>query len=140
MLTVNPQNAAVKESGVNIIRNNYFNSMVRVEVPAQLEGVFIGGVADKIGCFTYIASGGVIKGVQSVGRFCSIANDLSCGYGNHNVRAISTHPMFENKCSNWTANYCKCFNHKDWLDEMSKKSTTMMADKRTPPDWKRCLD
>lgn len=44
-----------------------------------------------IGRYTYISSGYIYNAV--IGRFCSIANDVCIGPGEHRITAISSYPM-----------------------------------------------
>lgn len=47
-----------------------------------------------VGDFTYISDGCVIRGTM-IGKFCSIAPNVKCGFGLHPSRDyVSTHPLF----------------------------------------------
>jgi len=50
-------------------------------------------VRSSVGDYTYITRGAVIYST-SIGRFCSIGPNLSCGWGIHPVDALTTAPMF----------------------------------------------
>ncbi len=116
--------------GLNISRQCIFNGKVTVEAPVQFGGGVFGGVQTYIGAFSYIASGAMIKGIKAIGRFCSIANDFSAGYGNHNIHSISTHPMFEGFTSEWTEEYSKIFQNSKWIDNNKEASNKILGNKR----------
>ena len=46
----------------------------------------------KIGAFTYLVSGR-IKGLRTMGRYCSVANDVKIGELNHPIDWLSTSPF-----------------------------------------------
>jgi acetyltransferase-like isoleucine patch superfamily enzyme len=48
----------------------------------------------RIGAFTYFNQGCRIGTLERIGRFCSIAPDVSIGLGNHPTNYLSTHPLF----------------------------------------------
>ena len=125
MLTLDKDKGLV-EKGIAFTRKSYIYGHAKIEAPARLEGVVIGG-CDYIGGFTYIASGGIIKGCKSIGRFCSIANDVSIGYGNHDVNMISTHPIFVGESDIIWENYSHLDN--DWIKDNQEKSKTNMCKK-----------
>lgn len=49
----------------------------------------------SIGAMTYIRSGSELRGVSSIGRFCSIANNVVLGQkrNDHPLNGVSTHPF-----------------------------------------------
>lgn len=46
-----------------------------------------------IGDYTYISQNAIIS-FTAIGKFCSIGPNLLCGWGQHPLNGISTHPMF----------------------------------------------
>lgn len=63
---------------------------VEVEIPAKVLSP-ISGVS-RIGAFSYLQGGGEAADV-SIGRFCSIASDVTIGPGEHPVDWLSSHPF-----------------------------------------------
>ena len=81
-----------------------------------------------------IYQGGGLKGVKKIGRFCSIATNLSIGYGNHNTSFVSTHPLFENIDTKWNENFHTLKkNNKEWLNKMGEISKKIMKTKNQSP-------
>lgn len=50
----------------------------------------------RVGKYTYIKPGCVLKNAD-IGNFCSIANNVMIGLGQHPTNLISTHPIFYKK-------------------------------------------
>lgn len=48
----------------------------------------------KVGAYTYFGRGDVVGSVSSIGRFCSLAPNVTIGLGEHPVDYVSTHPAF----------------------------------------------
>lgn len=48
----------------------------------------------KIGAYTYFGRGDLVGSVRSIGRFCSIAPNVTIGLGEHPMHFLSTHPAF----------------------------------------------
>lgn len=65
-----------------------------IEGPANLQsGRYL---ADFIGGFTYLGGGAsIFRHVASIGRFCSIANNVVMGQVEHPTDYLSAHPLFE---------------------------------------------
>lgn len=67
-------------------------SPFRFEAPVELgQGVEVFGDVE-IGAHSYM-NGGVLRQRVSIGRFCSIAYNVSIGLPNHDVHLLSTHPF-----------------------------------------------
>lgn len=75
----------------------------------------------EIGAFTYICPGSVLNNVHSVGRFCSIAENVVMWNRNHTAEMLSTHPMFTNVDTTW--------NEKFWSG-MTSESLEQMRSER----------
>lgn len=48
----------------------------------------------KIGAYTYFGRGDLVGSVSEIGRFCSIAPNVTIGLGEHPIDYVSTHPAF----------------------------------------------
>ena len=120
------------KTDITILGNSYIDSNCDIESPVRLNGGYLS--VGKIGAFSYVSGGAVFKGVKSIGRFCSIAPDVSIGYGSHNHSSISTHPLFENVDVDWNKGFHDlCSQHSAWLENNSKKSRSMMNNKNSSP-------
>lgn len=53
--------------------------------------------ADEIGAFTYFNYNPDVRSVESIGRFCSFAQNVIIGIGGHSTTALTHHMLFENK-------------------------------------------
>jgi len=63
------------------------------ESPIFLQGVKI-RESTSIGAYTYILNNVSTKNVTSIGRYCTIAENVVLWNSNHEIEAISAHPMF----------------------------------------------
>lgn len=85
-----------KISTVKLNPNTRFHrgSSTVIEAPAQIgKGNF---EIETIGAFTYMGEGQTkVRHVSSIGRFCSIAPDLTIGLPEHPTNFISVHVIFE---------------------------------------------
>ncbi|WP_442583579.1 CatB-related O-acetyltransferase [Mesorhizobium sp. ASY16-5R] len=61
------------------------------EPPVNLDGEV--SMSGSIGANTYVRAGGNLGGVRSIGRYCSIANGVVIGGGEHPTDWMSTHPF-----------------------------------------------
>ena len=66
---------------------------ITFESPVYLNGVTVSSDV-RIGAFTYFNEGCRIGTLERIGRFCSIAPDVTIGLGNHPTNYLSTHPLF----------------------------------------------
>jgi acetyltransferase-like isoleucine patch superfamily enzyme len=62
------------------------------ESPVTLRDITL-GVPTKIGAYTYISGPAILRGLQSIGRFCSLGNDINIGPGHHPLNWLSTSPF-----------------------------------------------
>lgn len=66
-------------------------AVLECEPPVHLEGeVSMNG---SIGAYSYARPGSNLGGVQSIGRYCSIATGVAIGGGEHPTDWLSTHPF-----------------------------------------------
>lgn len=77
------------------VQTRIFNSKISTKAniggPSQIN-------SSKIGDYTYIATNASILST-TIGKFCSIGPNLSCGWGIHPVHTLSTSPAFySTKC------------------------------------------
>ncbi len=84
---------SAKKLGIHLYGDTKLSNDAHIEceTPVRLGGSV--SMKGKIGAFTYIRSGGRIAGVESIGRFCSIALDVVIGDGHHAMDWLSTHPF-----------------------------------------------
>lgn len=76
------------------------NSKLIIEAPARIGGLV--AMSGRIGAYTYIRYGARLgRAVKSIGRFCSIAPNVTIGDGNHPTNWLSTHP-FQWGENSWT--------------------------------------
>lgn len=121
-----------KGEGIKILGPTYIDANCEIETPVRINGGYFS--VKKIGAFSYVSRGAVFKGVESIGRFCSIATNVSVGYGNHNTSFVSTHPLFENVDYEWNENFHSLRReHKLWLESMGKMSREFMKKKNSAP-------
>jgi acetyltransferase-like isoleucine patch superfamily enzyme len=66
---------------------------VSFESPVHLTEVSISHNV-RIGAYTYFGQGCRIGTLERIGRFCSVAPEVSIGLGNHPTDYLSTHPLF----------------------------------------------
>lgn len=52
-----------------------------------------------LGAFSYMNSGGYMRGTIFIGRYCSIGRRVTIGAGTHNMSFVSTSPAFPGKAS-----------------------------------------
>src|SRR5687767_9639495 len=50
--------------------------------------------ACRVGAYTYFGRGSLIGSLKSIGRFCSVAPNVTIGLGEHPTDYVSTHPAF----------------------------------------------
>ena len=117
-------------SKITIAKNTVIHKnckSILCEAPVEIRG----GVFDieKIGAYTYIGGGDtVIRNVQRIGRFCSIAPNVKMGLFEHPVDCISTSPII------WGGGF-NIFNspeYRTYINESSdsiKKCTELMIKK-----------
>lgn len=76
------------------------NDILKVEPPFEFRSCSID--ANFLGAFTYLGGGStIIKNVNSIGRFCTLASNLHFGPVEHPVDTISAHPMFQKGWHTW---------------------------------------
>lgn len=99
--------------------------------PCEFEGpVKVDGFVAKttIGAFTYIQKGSFFNDTD-VGRFCSIAGNVSTGAGEHPVDWLSTHP-FVNDPSDVAAGLSHCYpEYREWLTGTPSRVTNRGGDR-----------
>lgn len=62
------------------------------ESPVTLRDITL-GIPTKIGAYTYISGPAILRGLASIGRFCSLGNDINIGPGHHPLNWLSTSPF-----------------------------------------------
>ena len=105
-----------------------------LEAPVKLSGVrFIN--CGKIGAFTYICPGSVLNHVASVGRFCSIAENVVMWDRNHCAEMLSTHPMFTNVDPLWNKDFWKGTREEVYKDMQNAREQLKM---KNPDMLRKC--
>ena len=66
-------------------------AILECELPVNLDADI--NINGTIGAYTYMRGGGSLSGTRSIGRYCSIANDVTIGGGEHPTDWLSTHPF-----------------------------------------------
>lgn len=74
-----------------LIDSNKVRLYVKAESPCAAFKVVFKGVC-SIGAFSYIGLGSTIQSA-SIGRYCSIAPNVTIGLSDHNITNLSTHPF-----------------------------------------------
>jgi virginiamycin A acetyltransferase len=69
-----------------VVMNSQIQENVKLNIPCYIKD-------SKIENYTYIGSNSNISNT-SIGKFCSIGKNFSCGLGLHPLNGISTSPMF----------------------------------------------
>lgn len=62
------------------------------ESPVTIRDITL-GIPTQIGAYTYISGPANLRGLKSIGRFCSIGNHVNIGPGNHPTNWLSTSPF-----------------------------------------------
>ena len=84
---------------------------LRVEAPAKLADstvILIGN--SSVGAFSYCSDGCRIHNVRSIGRYCSIASNVTFQSGNHGTSLLSTSPVFTGGLNGLIADYVQIDN------------------------------
>lgn len=71
--------------------NMHGSTIIECEPPVALSGLV--HMTGSIGAYTYARPDTHIQGVWSIGRYCSIANGVFIGGGEHPTDWLSTHPF-----------------------------------------------
>ncbi len=72
------------------------HSIVHAEVPFYVDSRALFSGRTHVGAYTYFGQGCLVGTLESIGRFCSIAPNVTIGLGEHPLEYISTHPAFFN--------------------------------------------
>jgi acetyltransferase-like isoleucine patch superfamily enzyme len=73
---------------------HYIHAGVRFELPCDMSDAEFSGNPIEIGRFSYVGEGFKYDSPLKIGRFCSIARDVSIGVHNHPVDTFSSSPVF----------------------------------------------
>lgn len=95
-------------NGVVALANRYFTnigliknkSIIVLETPVLFYSNNPAGgevSANKVGAFTYFNYNPEIRNVASIGRFCSIGQNVIAGIAGHSTTALSHHQIFERR-------------------------------------------
>jgi len=102
-----------------------FVGLCQIEIPTKVNGKIINS---SIGAFTYVQTDSTLIDTE-VGRFCSIAEHVSAGAGEHPVDWFSTHP-FVNDPHDVAAGLASCYpQYREWLGSKPSRYTPRGGDK-----------
>ena len=95
-----------------LIGGNREKGNVVIEAPCAFLG---GGSIDvgRIGAYTYVTGNSNFRFVDSIGRFCMIADDVCIGFPEHNYRNITAHAIFDLPNGNLFGDYYSYQNSKE---------------------------
>jgi len=120
--------APVLEEGVAIHRST-LGERVNIGQHSQVRDAVIGSYCSvgphctvlqaSLGAHTYLTGNSFLQ-FTKVGKFCSIAANFTCGYGNHPTRMLSTHPAFSTM---WTTPGGLTFANQEYFAEGMPAST-----------------
>lgn len=71
-------------------------AVVHAEVPFHVDSRALFSGKTHVGAYTYFGRGCLVGTLASIGRFCSVAPNVTIGLGEHPIEYISTHPAFFN--------------------------------------------
>ncbi len=83
----------------------------------------------KIGAFTILPNEGLLRCIDSIGRFNIIAPGIQIGNPQHCTEAISPHPMFGMFDSEWTSSFHSLYQNKEWIMKIKRKQIEVLGDK-----------
>ena len=83
-----------QKHGVTLYGDIEFTSKAELycESPVNLRSITL-GIRTTIGAGTYISGPAIIRGLESIGRFCSLGNNILIGPGNHPTNWLSSSPF-----------------------------------------------
>ena len=100
------------------MRDQAVTGRCQIETPANLFGTANGQC--QIGAFTYAQFGSVFHDTH-IGRFCSIADDVVTGPGEHPTDWFSTHPFVCDPTDCVTGFSKRFARYSDWLGSSAKR-------------------
>lgn len=88
--------------------------------------------AMKIGAFTYFNGNNTMCSLSTIGRFCSIGENVLCGLLEHSTRTISSSPVFCTHNTNaWWPEFHELFDDVEWYEnEVGNTMKTFSQHKR----------
>lgn len=89
------------------------------ECPIRLSGGIV--CAKKIGAFSSIGSNAKINRVNSIGRFCSIADNVTIGQTEHYINTISSSGIFYHGTYGWHEKFHSLYENSVEFNEMLKR-------------------
>lgn len=112
-------NGIVIKPGKTISISNPPKYSTIMETPVRLSGCDLIQVG-KIGAFSILPASGLLRCIESIGRFTIIAPDIQIGNPQHSTEAISPHPMFEKFDSAWNEKFHTLYEDEEWVLKMKK--------------------
>ncbi len=97
-----------------------YGEKTEIEAPFMSYGGNIN--CQKIGAFTYIGANANIRYAYSIGRFCSIARDVSILNTNHNYSVISTSPLVLRDDVDWQKDFHHMYEDSMMMDKIIEKA------------------
>ena len=112
-------NGIVLKPGKTITISNPPKHSTIIETPVRLSGCNLIQVG-HIGAFSILPATGLLRCIESIGRFTIIAPDVQIGNPQHSTETISPHPMFEKFDSEWNEKFHSLYENEDWVLKMKK--------------------
>ncbi|SEP34743.1 CatB-related O-acetyltransferase [Pseudomonas sp. Snoq117.2] len=86
--------AIFQKHGIVLYEYVKFTAKARLicESPVTARAITL-GIPTRIGAFTYISGPATLRGLASIGRFCSLGSNINIGPGNHPVDWLSSSPF-----------------------------------------------
>lgn len=82
-------------------------TILTVEAPVKMKKVKLKNGKISIGAFTYLGENCLLRGNISIGRMCSIAENVVIWNANHFSECITTHSILLGATKSWTKDYAK---------------------------------
>ncbi len=101
----------------------------RIEAPVRFAG---GEVAsDWIGAFSYTGPNAAIRNTKRIGRYCSIAQNVTIGFGEHPTDNLSTHSITYNFDNDWFKDYLgNLYKDSKWSNSLLPNTVNKMPAKK----------
>lgn len=101
----------------------------RIEAPVRFAGGEV--AADWIGAFSYTGPNAAIRNTKRIGRYCSIAQNVTVGFGEHPTDNLSTHSITYNFDNYWFKDYCgNLYENSKWANALLQDTVNKMPAKK----------
>lgn len=101
----------------------------RIEAPVRMAGGEV--AADWIGAFSYTGPNAAIRNTKSIGRYCSIAKNVTIGFGEHPTDNLTTHSITYHFDTYWFEDYCgSLYEDSAWANALLPDTIKKMPEKK----------